>query len=463
MLSEQVRTNGFAYRLTNTSKTVSELLRDGRGLVLRNALLDTAAGRPEVPEYLRAQGDPGSYLVQARGAINRMFREDLMAAGAEVVSYVPNNAVLVRASAAQVRKVEASAQVQAVLPFEPYYKLDAALLAVAVERKLSPFEKLNVVAFPRATERVRKAIRDLGGEVVGEAERTPFGDNVVAKIPARSVAALAQVPEVQLVGVRGERRMMNDLARVRTRVSTNTVTMPPSSHYQGLGGSNVLVAIIDTGVDASHPDLQGRILNVTNDRPIGHGTHVAGTILGNGAQSGTVGGYALQGSVTGAVFSGMAPYATGWVHRLDIGTDIELQERTALAGARISNNSWAYESGFANDYDIFAASYDAAVRDSLNGVTGQQPLTYVFSAGNSGGGGDNGFGGARGSVLSPATGKNVITVGAVESLRRITNLVWKCDTNGCFTNAPWFGSTDSSNQIAGFSSRGNVGIGREGD
>lgn len=52
------------------------------------------------------------------------------------------------------------------------------------------------------------------------------------------------------------------------------------------GANNVIVAVVDTGVDLAHPDLQGQLLpgyNVIsgNDNPqddVGHGTHVTGVI-----------------------------------------------------------------------------------------------------------------------------------------------------------------------------------------
>src|SRR6185295_12599219 len=98
------------------------------------------------------------------------------------------------------------------------------------------------------------------------------------------------------------------------------------------------------------------------------------------------------------------------------------------------------------------------VRDSTPGVTGEQEVAYVFAAGNEGGGGDNGLQGTPGSVISPATGKNVITVGGSDLPRHITNAVYRCMTITnltstnlvCETNYPWAGMTDTNNQVAPF-------------
>jgi subtilisin-like proprotein convertase family protein len=132
----------------------------------------------------------------------------------------------------------------------------------------------------------------------------------------------------------------------------------------------------------------------------------------------------------------------------------------------IANNSWTYAN---NEYDLAAASYDAAVRDALPGVPGSQPLVFVFSAGNAGGGDDDGTGGSEDTIQSPATAKNVITVGALEQYRNLANSAWAGKTNttnGAVTwqaNQPWLELTAASNRVAGFSSRGNVGVALEGD
>ena len=162
-------------------------------------------------------------------------------------------------------------------------------------------------------------------------------------------------------------------------------------------------------------------------------------------------------------------------------SDTALQEIAAATNyvtlertnALISNNSWGYAQVF--DYNSAAASYDAAVRDALPDEAGAQPMLYVFSAGNAGFGNNVGSGGLPGSIHSPGTAKNVITVGATESLRPITFEVVSTNqvtnivegefvvTNVVETNQVAFEFSDSNDEIAPFSSRGNVGFGIEGD
>src|SRR4029077_10262627 len=102
--------------------------------------------------------------------------------------------------------------------------------------------------------------------------------------------------------------------------------------------------------------------------------------------------------------------------------------------------------------------WDAAARDALPGVPGSQPLTLVFAAGNGNPVETELFGSFPGFILAPGTAKNVITVGACENRRNITNEV----TLDGSSFPVWQGLTDSSNQVASFSARGNVGVGREG-
>src|SRR5256884_1724825 len=114
----------FPYRLSNTEQPLSKLGRSDTAILLDNAFIETGSQRPvEVPEHLRAKGEPGSYLVQSRQALDNAFYGSLREAGAEFVSYIPNNAALVRVTAAGARQLGGLSGIQAVLAYEPYYKL----------------------------------------------------------------------------------------------------------------------------------------------------------------------------------------------------------------------------------------------------------------------------------------------------------------------------------------------------
>jgi subtilisin-like proprotein convertase family protein len=459
----------FPFRLRNSSKSLAELSRSGRAILLENAFIDTTRPRPSIPEPLRAQGEPGSYIVQSRGPLDNTFRAVLKAAGGEIISYIPNNAYLVRMSGVAAQQIAAEAQTQSVMPYEPYYKLKPSLLRLAMEQRPLPENTgLKLVLFADAKDETVEALKRLEAEIVSE-QRSPFGPVVTVRPQPGSLTQLAGLPGVQNVEWYRERVPANDLSRVRVGVAVNPVT---NVNYLGLTGSNLLVNLNDTGVDWMHPDLTNRVFSDVASSLVdsnGHGTHVAGVIAGSGAVSATVTN-ARNSSNPGlsGQYRGKAPAARLFTMATDLSagpfqTDEYLQETAARTNAFVSNNSWHYAGD--NEYDIAAASYDAAVRDALPTVTGSQPLLYVFSAGNTGGGNDDGLGGFSDTVQSPGTAKNVITVGAIEQFRDITNEVWRCvgtNYSTCITNQPWVGETSSSNQVAAFSARGNTGIGSEG-
>ncbi|MCS1409873.1 MAG: Major intracellular serine protease [Verrucomicrobia subdivision 3 bacterium] len=480
----------FPYRLRNTARSVDELARSDHAILLNNALIDTASNIPlVVPKHLRAAEDTESYLLQSVGPFNHVFdQESLDQLEITKVAYIPHNTWIVRMKPTMAAKVRGFAGTQSVLPFDPYFKLNDQLLEFAVRQADIPgIIPLQLTLFAGAEGAVFVELEAIGAEYVAEGT-SPFGQTVMVKAPRSALGAIASLDGVLTVEPVAPRQIANDLTRVRLGAD-NSLTNLMNTNLHELSGKDILVNINDTGVDARHPDLANRVFSPDRRNLLdaeGHGTHVAGTIASSGANSPMITN--VFGSPTNANFHGMAPEASLFVLPIDLVTgplvsDGFLQETAAdynyvdqnRTNVLISNNSWNFRN--AREYNTSAASYDAAVRDALPEMEGEQPVLYVFSAGNSGSGNEDGRGGEPASVFSPGTAKNVITVGALESLRFITNEVVTGFIDEVMTNDMemlitnqipimerlFQPPTDSSTQVASFSSRGNVGVGIEGD
>ncbi|MFC4501065.1 MULTISPECIES: S8 family peptidase [Streptomyces] len=165
---------------------------------------------------------------------------------------------------------------------------------------------------------------------------------------------------------------------------------------QGLDGTGVRVAVIDTGVRATHPDLADRVSksanfigsdNETGDID-GHGTHVAGIIAGTGAASnGKYTGVAPGAEIlSGRVLSGPLGGSISDV--------IDGMEWAADEGVDIVNMSLG-SSARTDGTDPWSLATDALL---------ERGVLPVVSAGNSGPGSF--------SVSPPAAAEGALAVGA---------------------------------------------------
>ena len=188
-----------------------------------------------------------------------------------------------------------------------------------------------------------------------------------------------------------------------------------------LDGEGVRVAVVDTGVDDSHPALVGRVVTRTNYGALpggtdveGHGTSVAGALGGEpppdedghdhlGFSYGL--GVAPAVELVDINFSSITKGSGEPVDLLALLGDVH------ESGAAISNGSWhttTYE-----QYSTESALWDAAVRDASVEKADDQPLLMVFAAGNSGE--EPTPGNNDGNIASTTQAKNIISVGATSS------------------------------------------------
>ena len=221
-------------------------------------------------------------------------------------------------SSEQAKSLEA--EMAAVLPYHPYYKLDTTLLEVALMENGEPYHAGTVVQValtPGLEDDFAKMAKADGLTILSRAE-TQFGDVVMVQPSSEQVVTLAQAPSVHLMGVCHPRAFANDLTLPRLNVTTN---LSNTETYLGLTGKG-FININDSMIDTNHPALSGRVFFAEdgdghailpeNRTDMVHGTHVLGTILGDGAESAS----AIEGAIgsvgtTNLSFRGAATNASG--------------------------------------------------------------------------------------------------------------------------------------------------------
>jgi len=267
---------------------------------------------------------------------------------------------------------------------------------------------------------------------------------------------LAHLAGVTSVMEHVEAELQNDRVRVLIELDDGT----PSPVASRLDGTGQIIAVADTGVDVAHPDLVDRLAgtrplgrppigNALGDAsdPDGHGTHVAGTIVGTGAASSGL----VRGMAPGAMLWFQSLYGGPGAKLAGLPADVgDLLNDAYLAGARVHNDSWgAFVRGA---YDTRAVQIDDFVDKFPD-------MVVVVAAGNAGDASSPRIAPPgypdQYSVTSPATAKNAISVGASRSDRTTTVThrdFWPIE----FPDPPTSDSLISGDPeaLAGFSSRG---------
>lgn len=419
------------------------------------------------PLTTQSQWQPGIsrlQILELEGPIRAHWIDALSARGIVVLAPLPRHCQIVLASNEAIARASGAVPIKSSQPFVTLWKVAPGLL----EHLKSPTRKLEEVqdevivqyfelpGFPdlaeilEASGRKGISLSDLGQR---RHLRIKLGRaDLSAVLRWESVYRVELFPRFQLFGERS--------SVISSGAFPADATCVDPGHEawlarKGLRGGGVTVQVVDDGIDqgdasgapgTAHPDLLGRIAGFDNatGSPTsasvgGHGTINAGIIAGSNA-SGVVDAAGFLpglGLAPGARVFGTKIFEDSGLFDLGTRTLTDVYARAAQAGSEISSNSWgAYTFG---GYDAAAAELDALVRDVLP-APGDQPLLAIFAAGN---GGELTLDGAS-TTGSPATAKNVISVGAAES----------CDadaTDGCLVGPE---GANSIRDLIGFSSRG---------
>lgn len=255
----------------------------------------------------------------------------------------------------------------------------------------------------------------------------------IAQLNDQSAQKVSQLPFVRrLVSLAGAVSLINPYRGDVNAQNTSTFTygliklgIPDlRTQYPKLNGQGVRVGIVDSGIDANHPDLKGKILyykdfvNPEIQKPtdeLGHGTHVAGTIAGGNTSGRSIGVAPGVQMIIAKAFGGSGSSTrANLLLSLQWMIDPDGKPETD-DGAHIVSNSW----GFSGRFNI-KDPQDEPFCALLNRMRALN-ISPVFAAGNEGP--------SEASLRVPGACPDSFTVGATDSSDRIARFSSKGPAN----------------------------------
>ncbi|UCH89313.1 MAG: S8 family serine peptidase, partial [Thermoplasmata archaeon] len=427
---------------------------DNINIFLRNRIFDPLLDPPlalySVNTALLAE-EPSEYkLLQFSGPVQKSWREDVESEGVELIQYIPDYTFIAKIPQDKTNLLQDMTSVRWLGPFHPYYKIEPQLLTAlqfnssVQEQLLGPYANYTVALLNPTPETITEFKTELSKLEVKILSKDfdfalEFGLSEI-QLNLEQLNSLSQYPTLAWIQPSAElvthmpksSRILGARQETDGPYKADGTAMwsydPSTGNFIGYPGSNATIAVVDTGVDGTHPAFDGRKVWFKAYNWAGnwqdaayHGTHVAGISLGNGKWRP---GDPTGGGAAGK-YAGVAPNASliGQAY-LGSGSSVAtVMYDAATHGADISTNSWGfYGSYYYGVYESVCAAYDRFVRDSGDGI----PVSVTFSAGNDGPG--------SGTVSPPATAKNIICVGSTDD--------------------------NTGNSVSGFSARGPLEDGR---
>ncbi|MEW6051575.1 MAG: S8 family serine peptidase [Candidatus Zixiibacteriota bacterium] len=350
-------------------------------------------------------------LIQFNGPVTDQEKARLTTLGIEVLDYVPYYAYTARVT----RAFDASKLDAYRVRWYGEIKADYKISPYITEVGIKPWARRggDLVQYTIVLHRDEdidfwstELQAQLGAQIVGQ-ERTTNAIELI--IPEPSFYRLSELDAIVWIEPAPPDPIeYNNSARVNTNAE---VAQAAPMNLSGLG---VSVAEWDGGgVDGNHNDFGRRVTSMDGAAIATHATHVAGTVLGSGSESGgTYRGMAPEAELLSYLWWGSASSAFN-----------QYSNVINNYNATISTNSWGYgvgnpatqaacEATLGNYY-----SEDATLDNLVRGSAGE-PIVICWAAGNQRGSSSSycgSIGWTYNTVDPLASSKNVITVGAINS------------------------------------------------
>ncbi len=345
------------------------------------------------------------YVVIFNDFLTDEMKLELEKEGAELVEYAPDNAFLCLINSNAVAKVRNLDFVADVIKFEKEYKIDPDLMKKTQSSDKDSEVKIRISTFGDLHQIEKELVKKGGSKL--------FCNNkeIIAKVKYNLIEDLLKYDAVKLIEEEYENQLHNDIATGIIGAETASV--------MGYEGEGQIVCVADSGLDNGkpglinntlHKDFSTRVIDILPKNTkntdgadlIGHGTHVAGSVLGDGTMSeGKIKGTAPKAKLIMQSYghdSDSLSFDTTLYNILDEAYDL---------GARIHTNSWGGNA---------KGKYTENCEDLDKFIWDNKDMTVLFSSGNGGRAGNC-------TVGSPGSAKNCITVGATVNYRPyLTNI-----------------------------------------
>jgi len=415
------RSGSTMAQITINGVTVDPLTQ-GRALAAANLHAATAA-------------DSDYILIQTDQPLDKAQKTELTNMGVVILEYVPEDTYLCNFTGTDLDQVRALSHVAWANTYMQGFKIAPTLKPATATRSfglsemtLSAEPEVSFSTTPRAVDVVLhsnvdpQAIKD---RLAAAVQLDPDDLNITrhkirVNVAERQLSEIADMDEVRHVEEVLPMKLHNDVAR---RI-LNVEPQPVSGTV--LEGDGQVVAVCDTGFDKGsttnvHDAFAGRVANLyalgrsrSND-PNGHGTHVAGSVLGDGNSAAL--GHTVRGTAPAAqlVLQSVLDSQGGLGGLPDDLHDLFDTPYSADA-ARIHTNSWGSTLG--------DGRYNASSQEVDEFVWDHRDCVICFAAGNEGE--DNNSNGVIDprSITPPGTAKNCITIGATENDRSNFTVNW---------------------------------------
>lgn len=392
-------------------------------------------------------------IIQGHQGLTNAQKGELEGLGVQIREYVSEKTYLCRYERDDLSPIRALDFISLADVYHPSLKTSSDLKdAISEQGDEGPYT-VDLLLHEDADRTPVELLDELVQEAVvdrADAKAFPENNKVRVTVTGPTIARLESFDEVNRIEEAETIALANDFAR-------KTLSVDFVLNGTEFGGSHQIVAVADTGFDQGsseanviHPAFRGKIedliavgrkdIGLTND-PHGHGTHVCGSIVGDGTPEDKRVSNRVRGTAPEAklIVQSLLTSTGG----LDTPDDLlPLLTSAYEQGARIHSNSWtaAWKPRTGQvAYNDWAKSIDKFVFEHPD-------MIILVAAGNHAEEKNAG----QSQIGASSAAKNCITVGATLSTR---------PNNGKkFT--PWVSTQQDPAEIATFSSRGLTKEGR---